>query len=373
MPFLVTRFLYPISGRFTLSSSPPIYLANPETAEDEERLLSLLVRAFSPGKLLRLDAVADANSVLLDHPVDELFKRLGLPPAPTTLSGTSRVLLKRLVPLYVLAYYDGSEWDPLPVKRKKPIPLEVTEFEDPDSPYERNARCAENLSALLTLLALDYSGYYGTQLFYGEDIHYSPDRVESQLASDLLLSVYRLEHPEFGNHAGDNDDEVFNFRLMSERLGANAAAFRALSASDRERLLYAGRLLWQASNGAGDERLRLLLVVGVLELLLTRNPKNDRFNVEDSISKQFQLKVGVAHRLAHPHQSMTGLSKALNDLYKTRSLIAHGNFAALERWERLSDDHYALSNSLTRAYSFARSVVKLALSDPALLAYLKEG
>ena len=35
------------------------------------------------------------------------------------------------------------------------------------------------------------------------------------------------------------------------------------------------------------------MLISIIELLLTHSPNNNRFNVEDSINKQFQLKAGI--------------------------------------------------------------------------------
>ncbi len=60
----------------------------------------------------------------------------------------------------------------------------------------------------------------------------------------------------------------------------------------KEKILYIGEILNNVFDLA-DEKMKLVSLVGILELLLTHNPDVQRFNVEDSITKQFKLKMAV--------------------------------------------------------------------------------
>jgi hypothetical protein len=150
-------------------------------------------------------------------------------------------------------------------------------------------------------------------------------------------------------------------------------------------LLYAAELLSLARSSA-DTRTSLVNLVGLLELLLARNPDSARFNVEDSLTKQFVLKVGVLLHSEHPERDMSWVRAALRDLYSLRSAIAHGNFSGLDkllsksRFVRPNDgDGVFLSARLARmevarefAYDCARCGLWAAIKDPQLVQFLKE-
>ena len=57
--------------------------------------------------------------------------------------------------------------------------------------------------------------------------------------------------------------------------------------------MYIGSLLANVRSKINDDKQKLVSLVGVIELLLTHNPNFNRFNVEDSISKQFKLKTSI--------------------------------------------------------------------------------
>lgn len=71
----------------------------------------------------------------------------------------------------------------------------------------------------------------------------------------------------------------------------------------------------------------LLSYCHIISLLTnTRNPDTNRFNVEESISKQFKLKCGVLIYIQNPKIELSTISKELSNIYKQRSDIAHGDY-----------------------------------------------
>jgi hypothetical protein len=60
-----------------------------------------------------------------------------------------------------------------------------------------------------------------------------------------------------------------------------------------EKFLYIADTLRVTGEDIQDQRHLLLTLTGIIELLLTHSPDYTRFNVEDSISKQFKLKASI--------------------------------------------------------------------------------
>lgn len=70
----------------------------------------------------------------------------------------------------------------------------------------------------------------------------------------------------------------------------------------------------------------LLGIVSLLELLVTHKPDSQRFNVEESISKQYQNKIAYLLYENNKTLDLEKLKKELKYSYAIRSDIAHGNF-----------------------------------------------
>jgi hypothetical protein len=82
--------------------------------------------------------------------------------------------------------------------------------------------------------------------------------------------------------------------------------------------------------------MKLVGLVAIIEFVLTRNPDFSRFNVEDSINKQFQLKTFVlAERVTASGKTFgsidfAAVNSSLKNLYNIRSKIAHGDAVSSE-------------------------------------------
>ena len=95
--------------------------------------------------------------------------------------------------------------------------------------------------------------------------------------------------PEYQDALGWNlswlfgSKQILNNALLLDKLFENGCT---------DKLLYVGNLLGIAHQ-THDEKIKLLMLISIIELLVTRNPDTSRFNVEDSIKKQFQLKTSI--------------------------------------------------------------------------------
>ena len=71
-------------------------------------------------------------------------------------------------------------------------------------------------------------------------------------------------------------------------------------------------------------------LVSILELLVTHKPDSNRYNIEDSIRKQFCNKLLLVLYLNDKNIDYKQIEKYLLMIYDLRSSIAHGNFEQLE-------------------------------------------
>ena len=135
--------------------------------------------------------------------------------------------------------------------------------------------------------------------------------------------------------------------------------------SPKDKLIHIGGRLKIAHEHISQPELPVLLLVGNIEYLLTRNPDTNRFNVEDSISRQFKLKCGVAINEADPSIPLEGLNKKLSEIYSLRSDFAHGNYKVkVNKWE--------LYEVVTDLFKYTRMILITYINNKALIDYLKD-
>jgi hypothetical protein len=186
-----------------------------------------------------------------------------------------------------------------------------------------------------------------------------------------MLSIAGLVYP-------DADDELrwrfFPYaRDEIDRVVAqlNSAFGRGLE----DELLYIGGLLKIIGHETRDSRIRLLLLTSILELILTHNPDSSRFNVEDSINKQFQLKASILVYLNDKTKEINSIKKRLKIIYQQRSNIVHGNFKELDKYisnlPKKEGQEECFDSLIGDAYSFVRAVLEELLKDQSFVDFLK--
>ncbi|OLY63990.1 hypothetical protein [Leptospira santarosai] len=96
----------------------------------------------------------------------------------------------------------------------------------------------------------------------------------------------------------------------------------------KTRLSYILNQLHLCFNRDVDLRIRIVLLVGVIEVLLTRD------SYQESLNKQFQRKLTVVLSQAKFQNAYSPFLIHLKEIYQIRSLIAHGDFQALDGFLR---------------------------------------
>lgn len=134
--------------------------------------------------------------------------------------------------------------------------------------------------------------------------------------------------------------------------------------SPKDKLIHVGGRLKIAHEHIDQPELPILLLVGNIEYLLTRNPDTNRFNVEDSISRQFKLKCGVAINEADPTIPLKELNEELCKIYSLRSDFAHGNFT--------KNDKLELLKVVIDLFKYTRAILIAYIKNKALIDYLKD-
>lgn len=137
-------------------------------------------------------------------------------------------------------------------------------------------------------------------------------------------------------------------------------------------LEYAGETL-DAVRDTSNSKFKLVLLVSIFEMLLTHNPDFRRFNVEDSISRQFLLKTAVLLDRAG-RTDLELVKRSLKKLYDLRSAIAHGDFARVAKVLQVGKNREdsEVADQVSLAYNYLRSTIRQLLLSPDYVRFLKE-
>lgn len=146
-----------------------------------------------------------------------------------------------------------------------------------------------------------------------------------------------------------------------------------LSNEQTEKILYVGESIKSINEHHLESKMMFVMLIGILEFLLTHNPDIYKFNIEDSIRKQFQLKVGIVIN-KYTNEDLSTLSMKLKEMYDVRSAIAHGDFISLKsmiskRGRRKDFDVFDL---VEEAFNYVSICVRSYCSDPCFLESLKK-
>jgi len=141
-----------------------------------------------------------------------------------------------------------------------------------------------------------------------------------------------------------------------------------------EKLLYVGEILKIAVSDNSDIKSKLILLTSIIELLLTHNPDFNRFNVEDSISKQFKLKTSILVYLNDKTLDINTVKNRLKVIYQQRSNIAHGNFELVEKYKqdlskKEGEEEY-LDDLIHDLYDYIRAILEEYLKDYKFVEFL---
>lgn len=365
---LATRYIYPLPSALTLLASRSIVLDNPRTDAEISAVSALLRETMGLSKLMEGDPERDWWLKQLT-----LFcERHHLPSpssAPDLFNDIARhVVVVRFDDEGSLAALDAPSPDAAATDDRSLMLLEDSH------PLVRNAKECEALCSVLSLLVHTEGKDY-----FGDTIHYESlwlDHPRSALEAIVAVNCFTQLADGGVTSAipGTTAHEWTDFSQVRESLvRAGSAVDAAFSRGDSDKLIFIGELL-VAARATRDARLRILTLTSILELLVARNPDSGRFNVEDSITKQFILKVGVLALLS-PHSFLDNkvLRTQLKGIYARRSEIAHGSLSRpkprIEDGEEIDPDE----DTVSLLYFLVRIVVEHFVASPQLVAYLQEG
>jgi len=381
--FLLTGYFYPLSGPITLSDSLRFVFDNPRTDKETEYVKRFITDQYDSGLVSVLPLYSKDDIATLETVVksfrdayskeDEYVKNF--------FKGYKRKhLVDYLAKMWCVIRFD----DEGEVQRIEEAYQEIREkgqkafvLLNNDHPIIENSEALVNYCNLLSLLAHTEGKDY-----YGRNFILDPDQLNERVfLRDFaihLIMLYTANH-DYQARPGYQDNLVWFFSWVngSKELLKNASLLeKSLKNGQTDKLLYIGNLL-RIAHETSDENIKLLILTSIIELLVTRNPDTSRFNVEDSINKQFQLKAGTLIYLNNRENDIDLLKKRLKTIYQQRSNIAHGNFAELENYKRKlskkeGEEEY-FQDLVVDLYAYIRAILEEYQKDPKFVEFIKAG
>jgi len=383
MNMLFTRWLYPLERPIPLSESPHFVLDNPRSDEIAE-VATLLEENYYHQPEGFFPPSADEQYVSLEWMISQFRMRFG-PSDPyfekILAEHESDSVFESFARIWIVARYDNESVEKEHRRAAEQMPKDgqhgFSLLED-DNPIIRNPPELQNYLSILSLLihsqGADFSGcpiLVGSgnyRLFEGpfDKVHWW-----NAFITFGIFSSSDYEEPK-------SDLLAWRFfpYVRKRLIEMRDALARATAGGHGELLMYIGNILRVVECDARDDRVRFILLISLLELLLTHNPDTSRYNVEDSINRQFRLKTAIMVRRQHPDTDLESLDKRLKKLYGLRCAIAHGDFKAVARFERgLSkkegEEEY-VSDIVVDCYFYLRAVMEQFLEDPEFVLFLKK-
>ena len=353
--FYLTRFIYPLKDKLLLSHKYCIYFDNPRTEDEVDDIYSKLCKHYSSEFDFKITIDSDdPKEATLMMVVQKFYSFFSI---------TSEIK----DPLYEIA----KNWVIL-----------------------RSGSKDVNFLTNYTILILFYS-------FYGD---YGDDYIDS--GSTLLIGSVTWGYNErflqtiqfwlrnayqgiFNLERKDNGAELYDFGYNSKVITAKVPQIDSILDKEYDKIYYFSELLNEAMT-TRSEKLVFTSLVSILEMILTHKPDFNRFNVEDSINKQFVLKLAIIVYQNDNSVDLISLKKELKEIYSQRSNIAHGNFKELYKFLEENNreiakepsffgskvkgpkDDYPLYRYNKKLFKYVYLVLKAYIDDTSFVKFIKE-
>lgn len=378
MEFLITGFIYPLSEPIILSEKLGFRLDNPHTDFEISIIEEYLNRAYESGYDYKFPIFSDEPIVTLEEILfnfREKFTAEGQYVADYFETYNRDSFFKFLAGIWVIARFDdeglGQELREAHKELVKEGHHGFIMLED-DHPIIQNSKKLTNFCYLLSLLIHSEGDDY-----FGRSLLIDPEMVDERRPTERIWNQYLMfglasqTYPE-GN---DSLNWIFLPYVLEKIVNVSRLLELSFNEGNEEKLLYIGGILKIVSHDTRDIKTRILLLTSILELLLTHNPNFSRFNVEDSINKQFQLKVSILVYLNDRNRDINAVRNRLKTIYAQRSNIAHGNFGEVNKYiKKLSkkegQEEY-FDDLVSDLYTYIRAVLEEYLNDQKFVDFLK--
>lgn len=379
----MTFYAYPLSEKLLISKTLNAYLDNPRTEEEITAVREYIVRSYSKESAFNFPPYSDEDIVTLDGFIQRFCAVYGEKDASVSKfcqEYDRENIYDFMARMWIVARYDDEgEEQNLKVAADELREEGRSNFFfllDDENPLIKNSVHLSEYSYLMSLfIHTAIKDYYGSSFIL--------DTNRSQFDEDSEVSRFLpLSFMYFGMASQDaektHDELRWHFfpvvkpeiTLVAQRLDD------AFDAGLADKLLYVASLIKTVGHDIDDIKTKIVILVSIIELLLTHNPDFNRFNIEDSISKQFRLKASLLIYLSDKSQNINEIKNQLKSIYDLRSAIAHGDFKKVEKYNQThsykDEDDKSIDSLITVLYNYIRIILDAYLNDPQFIDFLKE-
>lgn len=220
------------------------------------------------------------------------------------------------------------------------------------------------MAFLLPLKTKDDCCFYGAFLPNGFGI--GGDQNASNMMAFLTESAKKVI---------DNKDNMNSIDLLTGISKHKLKKLDFLLANDiikEDLVLYIGEI-FDFTNNTKNEHVRLLNLTSIIEMLITHQPNFMRYNIEDSITKQFILKMAVLIHKVIPNINLNTLKQKLKAIYTIRSHIVHGNFSKLVLYRKeLAKKNEFFDSLVDDCAKYVKILLDESIKNPDFVKFLKD-
>lgn len=326
--FLLTIFIDGIEKPIDLFDDHSLIFDNPRT-KDEIRSIASLVRDMCPNDIPpNFNVFNPDGSQLTVSDFLELFYEFKK--SCTYVSDRKSKMIftdiyEELASYWVIIRCKKDTLSPTPIEL---FPRTTNVFgislEPEDAIKTKLYKFCFNRMMLLTFLSLKNNAAFFLQKGYA---HSTPlENIFEMYTSNISTMAFNFAYTNFVTEIKYTSmiTELSKF-LTAINDSAEMINNKLSSKSFMERLDYISEIL-STYYSETDYRMKILLLTSIIEMVLTHNPDNSRFNVEDSITKQFVKNCLVLLSLDNPELNVETEHILLKSIYSLRSSIVHGDF-----------------------------------------------
>ena len=316
MQYFLTNFLFPIEQPLTVSREVPIIFDNPRSKTEIEHVRTILTEHLKKHPWFKKKSSFNLHK--------EYLKKSIIKIETPTYSDSQYVMnyfqgykdeefFDFIAKMWVIIKYDDDNESKVIeqnfkalIENKGIIP--ASNNENLNKSYG-NREVTLNYCVLLSLLR------HGTNKHRIWDIVLDYESMPFlEIGNYLAICIMEFWLERWLFKSEPMLDKIKFFPIESKFINDNSKKLDSLIVIiGKERLLYLGNILLLSTNTyTKDPKIKILLLTGLLESLLTHNPDFNRYNVEDSISKQFQLKGSVLIHLNNKEKDIEQIKKDLD-------------------------------------------------------------
>ena len=307
--FVLTHSMYPLENKLNLKDC---CFDNPRTSKEIKAVAQLLKKANYIGKSAFPETNEQFGSevINLEMIVDKFFEKYNL----------DRKYLKKK---------NGEEYTDIYYKMAKNWVIlrydENNEFQYSDYGYKKYKEIIAYID-LLTFLSFPENSYLKSGYLIPESFDFFEIKTVDQTIKNIIIELLVLST----SRSDEEENNYYKFCVFNKAYNKFLRLEKLIQKNGKEDLIrYISDII---SNyiSIEDNKMRIMSLVSILELLVTHKPDSNRYNIEDSIRKQFCNKLLLVLYLNDKNIDYKQIEKYLLMIYDLRSSIAHGNFEQLE-------------------------------------------